>query len=72
MQPLLALKLLRVAAGLSQARLARMLSLDQSLVSRYESEERHVPDEVRKRFVAACSPRINWSQLARLAALRAN
>ena len=61
------LKVLRVAANLTQDELAGRMDLDRSTISKYESGDLPVPQERRVRFVGECSPRIDWSKLRKLA-----
>jgi transcriptional regulator with XRE-family HTH domain len=56
-------KLLRVAAGYSQREMARLLDIDPSLISHYESGDRKMPKALKKRLVAVCSSRVSWRPL---------
>jgi DNA-binding XRE family transcriptional regulator len=67
MAALRTLKVLRVAAGLSQEKLAEEMGLqNHSTISRYEKPGSSVPPEQRKLFVSICSPRVDWSKLKNL------
>jgi transcriptional regulator with XRE-family HTH domain len=62
------LKILRVAAGLSQEKLAEEMGLENhSTISRYEKDETSVPRERRQEFIAVCGPRVDVERLRRLA-----
>jgi len=68
MAPLRTLKILRVAAGLSQEELAEKMKLENhSTISRYEKDETSVPRERRQEFIAVCGPRVDFDKLKRLA-----
>lgn len=60
-------KLLRVAAGYSQKEIADLLGIDSSLVSRYESGQRRMPQALKNKFIAACAKRVEWQPLIRQA-----
>jgi transcriptional regulator with XRE-family HTH domain len=60
-------KLLGVAAGYSQNQVARLLGIDASLISRYESGARPMPKRLRKKLVKVCAKRVNWAPLLRAA-----
>ena len=61
------LKLLRVAAGYSQHQLAARVGIHASLLCRYENDSRPIPKRLKEKFVAVCSPRVNWPPLLRRA-----
>jgi predicted transcriptional regulator len=61
------LKVLRVAANLTQDELADRMDLDRSTISKYESGDLSVPQAQRHKFVGVCSPRIDWNKLRKLA-----
>ena len=60
------LKILRVAANLTQDQLANKMGVDQTTISLYESEDYPVPQGKREQFVGLCSPRIDWNKLRSL------
>jgi transcriptional regulator with XRE-family HTH domain len=64
------LRLLRLAAGYSQNEMGRLLDIHPSLVSRYEHNRRKIPKDIRKKFVALCSSRIDWPAFLLLADAR--
>ena len=63
------LRVLRVAADLTQDELAGRMDLDRSTISKYESGDLSVSQDQRERFVGICSPRVDWDKLRKLAAV---
>jgi len=61
-------KLLRIAAGYSQKKIAALVKIDPSLISRYENGSRPMPKAVKEAFVKACAIRVDWKPLLREAA----